>query len=184
MSSCINLSVVIFISLTLGLTTALIPTVCTDESSLANLICCPSTPQGVCGADAGRGSCQALDFAGYSNETSDVRVNWPHYYTQVCQCNGNFGGHDCSKCKFGYYGADCSQFQVLPRPPVRDFSDDDWAEFNSILRMTRTYDSGYSAVLEEAVPGTTNITTVPLTVYQFYIWVHHYTAKDSLNPGK
>lgn len=162
---------------------AQIPTVCTDQNSLVNSVCCPVTADGVCGEDANRGTCISLNFPNYNATTSDVRVNWPHYYTQICQCNGNFGGYDCSRCQFGYYGADCSQFQVLPRPPVRELSDSDWADYINIVRMTRSYNSGYSAVLTESLPGTADIPTVNLTVYEFYVWIHHYTAKDSMDPG-
>ena len=166
------------------LSSAQIPTACTNEDSLENLICCPTTEDGVCGQDAGRGSCVPLDFENYDNQTSDVRVNWPHYYTRICQCSSNFGGYDCSRCKFGYYGPDCSQFKVLPRTPVREFTDDDWEEYNDIIRMTRDYDSGYSAVLEESAPGNASIVTLPLKLYEYYVWVHHYTAKDGLDAGK
>lgn len=158
---------------------AQIPTACTDANSLTNLTCCPVTADGVCGEDAGRGSCAPLDFENYDDETSDVRLNWPHYYTQTCECNGNFGGYDCSQCQFGYYGDDCSQFEVIPRPALRDFTSEDWDEFLNLIVMTRDYDSGYSAVLEESIPGNASIVTAPLTVYGYYVWVHHYTAKDS-----
>lgn len=170
---------VLYSALLAQISRALIPTACTDANSLENLICCPTTEDGVCGVDANRGSCMSLDIAAYDNETSNVRENWPHYYTQICQCNGNFGGYDCSRCKFGYYGDDCSEFQVLPRPPIRDYSDDDWADFINILRLTRTYESGYSAVLEESVPGNASIVTAPLTLYEYYVWIHHYVSKDT-----
>lgn len=166
------------------LSSAQIPTACTDTNSLENLICCPMTDDGICGQNANRGSCISVDFEGYDSETSDVRVNWPHYYTQLCQCEGNFGGYDCSRCALGYFGSDCSQFQVLPRPAVRDFTDKDWEDFIDILRMTRTFQSGYSAVLEESPPGNASIVTLPLSIYEFLVWVHHYSAKDALNPGK
>lgn len=163
---------------------AQIPAACTDATSLEQSICCPTTADGVCGADTNRGECVSLDTAayGYSNETSNVRVNWPHYYTQVCQCNGNYGGYDCSRCAFGYYGADCSQKQVLPRRPLRDFTEEDWTTFLDILRQTRTYDSGYQVVLEESTPGNASLVLVNVSLYQLYTWIHHYTAKDSQNP--
>ena len=65
-------------------TSAQIPTVCSDAESLENLRCCPTTAGGVCGVDSGRGQCVQVDVDGYSAESSDVRANWPHYYTQVC----------------------------------------------------------------------------------------------------
>ena len=162
-----------------SLAQAQIPTVCTDAESLTSLTCCPVTADGICGEDAGRGACVPLVFENYDNETSNVRKNWPHYFTQVCKCNDNFGGYDCSRCQFGYYGQNCGNFEVIPRPALRDFTNEDWVEFLSLLKMTRDYDSGYSAVLEESVPGNATIITTPLTAYEYYVWVHHYTAKDS-----
>jgi hypothetical protein len=165
----------------LAVADAQIPTACTDQESLENSMCCPNTTDGVCGEDAGRGSCMPLDFDDYDEESSDVRENWPHYFTHICQCRDDYGGYDCSRCKFGHYGPDCSKFQVLPRPPARELSDDDWADFTSILRMSKTYDSGYSAVLEESRPGNASIPTTPLSIYDQYIWVHHYATKDTFN---
>ena len=62
-----------------------IPTVCADEDSLENLRCCPTTDDGVCGADANRGQCGQLNNNGYVHrmDTTDVRANWPHYFTHV-----------------------------------------------------------------------------------------------------
>lgn len=163
----------------LAATDAQIPTVCTDQASLENSMCCPNTTDGVCGADANRGACMPIEIPNYDSNSSNVRENWPHYYTQICQCNGNFSGYDCSRCKFGYYGSDCSQFQVLPRPPARDLSDEDWADFTDILKRAKRYDSGYSAVLEDLQPGNASIPTAPLTIYDYYVWLHHYTTKET-----
>jgi len=60
-----------------------IPAACADEESLENLRCCPTTDDGVCGEDAGRGECAGLNIEGYSRNTTNVRDNWPHYFTHV-----------------------------------------------------------------------------------------------------
>ena len=60
-----------------------IPTACANNESLENLRCCPTTSDGVCGENAGRGECAELSIEGYSRDTTDVRNNWPHYFTQV-----------------------------------------------------------------------------------------------------
>ncbi len=164
---------------------AQIPAACADATSLQNLECCPATEDGVCGVDANRGECAQLDLpSGYSMETSDVRRNWPHYYTRACQCNGNYGGYDCSRCKFGYSGSDCSIKRVLPRRPVASFTDQDWEKYNNILRLAREYESDYVAVLEETVPGNSSLVTANTTLYQLFVWLHHYTAKDSQDSGR
>ena len=163
---------------------AQIPTVCTDTQSLETLECCPTTSDGICGTNANRGTCETLDLPNYSRLTTNVRENWPHYYTRVCQCSGNYGGYDCSRCKIGYFGSDCSQMQVIPRREISTFTAQDWIGFNAILRMSREFDSGYQVVLEESVPGNSSIVTSNVTLYGLYVWMHHYAAKDSATIGK
>lgn len=68
-------------------TTGQIPKVCTDKDSLESLQCCPSTSDGVCGENTGRGNCVELNIIGYSRNTTDVRANWPHYFTHVSLCS-------------------------------------------------------------------------------------------------
>ena len=121
--------------------------VCSDADYLENTICCPTTSDGICGENANRGQCVSLATPP-SNDTADVRANWPHYFTQIRQCNGNYGGYDCSRCKFGYYGENCGQFQVLPRRPLRDYTDEEWTELNSILHLTKTHESDYVIILD------------------------------------
>ena len=160
-----------------------IPAVCSDANSLENSICCPDTDDGVCGQASGCGACVSLNLPGYSNETTDVRRNWPHYFTQICQCNGNYGGYDCSRCRYGYYGSDCSQKQVLPRRPIHEYTDEDWNEFIQIIRMSKTYQSDYMVVLEEARPGTSNLSMYNISLYNLFVWLHHTAARDSADPG-
>ena len=103
---------------------------------------------------------------------------------QVCQCNGNYSGYDCSRCKFGHYGPNCTQSQVLPRRPVASYTNQDWQEFIDILQMLRTRNSGYTAILEESLPGNSNLSMTSVTLYTLYVWLHHSAAKDATNPSK
>jgi hypothetical protein len=64
---------------------AQIPRACADRQSLEQMTCCPVTDDGVCGEDAERGECDAVNFERHRNDTTDVRVNWPHYYTLQVQ---------------------------------------------------------------------------------------------------
>ena len=166
------------------LTHTQIPAVCSDPDSLRDSICCPDTTDGICGSDAGRGQCVSLSLTDYDPSSSDVRENWPHYYTQMCECNENYGGIDCTRCKLGYYGNGCTQKQVIPRREAGSFSDSDWGELSKVLRLTRDYDSGYKVVLQEELPGTENLETTNISLYGLYVWVHHYAAKDSLDSSE
>ena len=105
-------------------------------------------------------------------------------HTEVCQCNGNYYGYDCSRCKFGYYGPNCSQSQVLPRRPIASYTDQDWQEFIDIIQLLRTRDSGYTAILEESLPGKTKLKMSSLTLYNLYVWIHHYAARDTITSGE
>ena len=156
-----------------------IPTACADGHSLEEMMCCPLTANGVCGEDTGRGVCTAVNFPRHSNRTTNVRVNWPHYYTHVCECSGNYGGYDCSRCKYGYFGQDCVSRAILPRKPIRDFTDEEWEDFIHILRQTKTYDSGYKVALEEQLPGVAALEMANVSLFDLMIWMHHYAAKDA-----
>ena len=179
-----GLVILLGVMITSHVVVAQIPTACTNTQSLEDMTCCPVTDHGVCGENTGRGKCADVNFARHSNQTTDVRVNWPHYYTRVCKCSGNFGGYDCSRCTYGYYGNNCSSKAIIPRKPVRDFTDDEWSDFIDILKLSKTYDSGYKVVLEERVPGTIDITMTNVTVFDLMIWLHHYSAKDNFDFGK
>ena len=162
---------------------AQIPTACANVQSLESLMCCPTSVDGVCGEDAGRGSCEKINLDQYSKETTNVRVNWPHYYTRVCRCNGNFAGYDCSRCKYSYYGSQCNQKMILPRKSVREFTDEEWNDFIHILRLTRSRDSGYRFVLQETRPGNANLSMTNTSLYDSFTWLHHYATKDTINPN-
>jgi len=98
---------------------------------------------------------------------------------QVCQCNGNFAGYDCNRCKFGYYGDDCSQLQILPRRPIASYTDEEWEEFIEIIRLLHSHDSGYTVILEEIFPGDPSVLRSNITLYKLYVWIHHYASKDT-----
>ena len=116
--------------------------------------------------------------------TNDVRGNWPHYFTKACKCLNNFAGVNCSRCKYGYYGNNCDKKQVLNRYSTQSLTDQQWVKYIDILRAARTYDSGYTIVLNERKPGTTDLETTNISLYDMFVWLHHFAAKDSDCKGK
>ena len=141
---------------------------------------------GVCGEMAGRGTCTNLNLnlppLGSDFTHTTVRDNWPYYYTRVCSCNGNYAGFDCSRCKYGYYGDNCSQKVVLPRRPVSNLTNEEWVDYIAILKLAKDHDSGYFVFVEEPASVGTDVTTLQKTVvklYDLFTWQHHYAAKDN-----
>ena len=49
--------------------------------------------------------------------------------------------------------------------------------------MLRTYDSDYTAILEESIAGNSNLKMTNITLYKLYVWLHHYAARDSYTLG-
>jgi hypothetical protein len=157
------------------------PTACMDDTSLQTQTCCPNN----CGGGS-RGACTNISIpvlTEFSNTA--VRDNWPHYYTNVCRCNGNYAGFDCSRCKYGYYGSDCNQKMELvpPRRPISELSSGEWSEYLNTLIMSRSHPSGYFVFLEEPSRPNQNIMALRKTtvnsLYDLFIWQHHYAAKNN-----
>ena len=172
--------VALVITLSPQIVNSQIPKVCANANSLQNMECCPSD----CGNTSGRGMC--VDVQPLPDIRScDVRFNWPHYFRRICQCNDNYGGYDCSRCKYGYYGSDCSMKNTIPRKNILNITDSELEEYIEILQMTRTYNSGYVVVLNESRPGRTNVKVVnDVYLYNLFIWLHHFSARDSECEGK
>ena len=159
------------------------PMACMDDTSLQNRRCCPSN----CGASSNRGSCMNINTprpTGQYNSTT-VRDNWPYYYTNVCRCNGNYAGFDCSRCKYGYHGSDCNEKIVLPRRPISELTPQELTEYINTLIMSRSHQSGYFVFLEEPTGPNDDLRrlnkTVANSLYDLFIWQHHYAAKDNDN---
>ena len=156
------------------------PVECMDDASLRDRVCCPS----MC---SNRGTCTDLNITLPSDpyNSMTVRDNWPYYFTSVCVCNGNYAGFDCSRCKYGYYGSDCSQKMVLDRRPISELTDSEWTEYINVLKASKNFQSGYFIFLEEPTGPNNNLTTLRKTtvnnLYDLFIWQHHYAAKDNEN---
>ena len=156
------------------------PVECMNGATLQSRVCCPRS----C---SNRGTCTSLNLTSsfplqFDNTT--VRDNWPYYFTRACVCDGNYAGFDCSRCKYGYYGSDCSEKMVLPRRPISELSDSEWNDYINILKAARNFYPGYFVFLEEPTASDTDLTTLRktnVTLYDLFIWQHHYAANDNEN---
>lgn len=183
--------IVLLLALTIvNLTVSQFPIECTDSTSLTNRVCCPNPGNGAgrCGENHNRGRCVSLAVKSQSNNQThkQVRNAWPFFYKQVCKCNHNYAGHDCSRCKYGFFGKYCEIRLVRERRPISQFTDEEWLNFIKILNMIKTYDSGYFVFTEEPVnvsDASVNLTNLTrsgsVKLYDMFVWLHHYPTKDT-----
>jgi hypothetical protein len=148
--------------------------------------CCPIlSGKGKCGVQDGRGECSEINATSVDDSTS-VRDGWPYYFTHVCKCTGNYAGYDCGRCKYGYYGEDCSNFNVMERRSISEFSPDDWKKYVDILNKSKMHNSDYMVFLKEPEQKPYDIPQLqptPINLYDLFVWQHHYAAKDNEHEG-
>ena len=178
----------LLLQVSIHMSTSQFPTVCMDSTSLSNKKCCPPYDGSECGSDDGRGRCESITLPVDKTMTS-VRDAWPYYFDRVCICAHNFSGYDCGRCKYGHYGVNCNSSIVVDRRPISEYSPHEWEDYVNILAQTKMHDSGYLVFLNEPqsssdpsqLPQTNNDI---ITLYNLFVWQHHYPAKDSENNGK
>ena len=120
------------------------------------------------------------------NFTMDGRFNWPsQIFTEVCKCKDNYGGFNCSECKFGYKGDDCSTKTVRVRRSITD-ADFNWTNYREQLNRSKTeIQKRYKVYIGGNVTNETNYKEV--TLYNLFAWMHHYvawTAEEKYNPSE
>lgn len=107
------------VALCATLTLAQFPRECVTPEGLRSGQCCPS-PSGVagdeCGSSTGRGQCVSIAADSrrhgpqYPYAGRDDRERWPlRFFNRTCQCNGNFSGYNCGRCRHGLTGPNCDQ---------------------------------------------------------------------------
>lgn len=181
---------VVVIGILQGNVRALIPITCADPASIRNKECCPTSDPnaGPCGVNIGRGNCENVDRPIQNTATERfVRDNWPQsLFMRVCKCNGNYGGFDCGECKFGYRENENGTCVAAPsrrRRPVSELSADEWREYvDALIQAKETVSPRYVTIAEEPTfDDPSAIRTVSTTVYNLFVWAHHYAAKNNLD---
>ena len=124
------------------------PKACVNFESLRDKRCCP-IPKGFnlpCGRDANRGECHELNVRQWSKRYShyqdfhefDDRRDWPTgLYSFTCKCNPPFGGYDCGKCEYGYYGNDCKEKRIQRRRNFAGMSEREKDRYTRYINLTR-----------------------------------------------
>ncbi|XP_078621344.1 tyrosinase-like [Branchiostoma floridae x Branchiostoma japonicum] len=174
------------------------PRACTDDLSLSTGRCCPLWPAAdgtgsPCGEALGRGTCRQIQpddsphSPSYPYVGVDDRERWPTvYWNWTCDCLDNFYGIECSECKYGYVGPNCTERKILIRRNIFDLS---WWERT---RFLRALDESKTTVSERwVIPVTPYVNVLTngskpefanVTTYDALVWMHYNVVRDVLLP--
>ncbi|XP_078581978.1 tyrosinase-like [Branchiostoma floridae x Branchiostoma japonicum] len=167
------------------------PRVCTNDASLESKVCCP-IPKGFtepCGGP-GRGQCANTpdptveDPAWKYAYQVDDRRHWPMvFFNRTCACEGNFSGHDCTKCTWGYRGPDCN----IKQPPavrrnIRDLSAQEKKTLQRYFDRAKntTSDFVYALEFRDNIRGSEDFANV--SVWDFFVAAHYYASRATTPP--
>ncbi|MGH0144985.1 UNVERIFIED_CONTAM: hypothetical protein FKN15_031144 [Acipenser sinensis] len=145
---------ILFIGLCATVVRSQFPRECVTVRGLQSGECCPSLrgdPGDICGSSTGRGQCVQVNADGrphgpqYPHDGRDDREQWPlAFFNRTCQCNENFSGYNCGRCKHGYGGVNCDQLLVAVRRNIMELSEDEKRRFvNALDRAKRTVQPDY-----------------------------------------
>jgi hypothetical protein len=197
-----NLSyVLLFASQLIAMIQGQFPTVCMQNATLPQAVCCP-VPEGFsdpCGGTA-RGVCQAIII---QNQTTlprwstlsaglqqDDRLHWPlRFFTDICQCKGNYGGIGCGKCRFGYTGPTCGT--PLPkrvRQSVWKMSVEEQRRYMDILNAAKYTPSNMSVLNVDGSETADPITREKLSfkevsIFDYMVYYHYYASRTTMFDG-
>ena len=177
------------------------PRACTDLASLRNKTCCPIPKKFTepCGSDGNRGTCEKLVLRNWDYSYShfdafhydDDRHDWPRaVYNRTCNCNGNFGGYDCSKCKFGYRGVDCTEKKTVTRRNFLKLSAEEKDRYMRYINESKYTTSDYVVAtkfydeISDAVKAKEDPSRLfhNISQFDFFTWTHYYSARETIYP--
>ncbi|XP_078734551.1 L-dopachrome tautomerase [Lampetra fluviatilis] len=177
------------------------PRDCATVAAIRSQECCPPlSPRAsqVCGAEVARGSCQEVTadlrpWSGpYTLRNVDDRERWPlKFFNRSCACNGNFWGHNCGQCRPGWTGTSCdARAPTVVRRDVRSLSPSERATLLGALQLAKEtphpdYVVSTNHWLGILGPDGNSPMFSNVSVYDYFVWLHYYSVRDTLlGPGR
>ncbi|XP_058482657.1 tyrosinase-like [Solea solea] len=168
------------------------PRLCVTQEALRTKECCPAWEgdDSPCGVNSGRGQCEDVevpeqpDGPQYPFSGLDDREKWPLvFYNRTCQCAGNFMGFNCADCKFGYFGADCSERRESLRRNIFHLSRSERIRLVSYLNLAKqtvSQDYVVATATYTQMENGSNPIFADVSVYDVFVWMHYYVSRSAL----
>ncbi|KAA0722406.1 5,6-dihydroxyindole-2-carboxylic acid oxidase [Triplophysa tibetana] len=181
------------------LANAQFPRQCMTPEDLETGTCCPSPtelPNDECGSSTGRGQCVSVAAdrrphgPQYPHDGRDDRERWPlRFFNRTCQCNANFTGFNCGRCRHGLTGPNCDQRITVVRRNIMQMSADEKKAFvNALDQAKRTIQPDIVICPrrhQEIFGANGTVQFENISIYNYFVWTHYYSVgKTYMGPGQ
>lgn len=169
-----HLTGLLFLLFQLGVSDAHIPRPCAEKAALGQRSCCPEYKGSPCGIALGRGDCIHL--------TTRDKIWPPPTYDSFCQCRENFDTYDCSRCKPGYKGENCTERQHYVRKEITTLSAEEKKRLSAAFHKAKHQNSERYVILTREF-NDTELTFENATVYNLFVWMHYFAGRAAAKGG-